>query len=60
MDCCAKKHIEPDHEQCNNCGKTCDLEKTIYKIKHKDKVYCFDSLECKNEFQKKQFGEILY
>lgn len=45
---------------CSHCGEACDLKETIYKIKHEDKVYCFHSQECKNEFQMKEFGEILY
>lgn len=50
----------PHEHECDKCGKVCDLKKTTFKIKHKDQIYCFDSLECKNEFQMKEFGEVLY
>lgn len=49
-----------NENKCSECGKSCSLKDTLYKIHHEEKLYCFDSLECKNEFQKKEFGEVLY
>ena len=45
---------------CADCGKICNLEKKIWKIKHEGKIYCFCSEKCKNKFQEKKFGEIIY
>ncbi|MBI2661831.1 hypothetical protein HYX11_00035 [Candidatus Woesearchaeota archaeon] len=53
-----KSHPYPDH--CAECMKQCNLTKTIWKIKHKGALYCFDSEKCKEKFQKKRFGEVLY
>lgn len=46
--------------KCADCRNKCDLKGTIYKIKHKGRVYCFCSEACKNKFQKSHFGGILY
>ncbi len=51
---------EMNEDKCANCGKVCDLEESIYKIKHKGKIYCFHSEECKNKFQMEKFGEIVH
>lgn len=54
-----EKRLEQE-KNCDECGKVCDLEETVYKIRHEGRVHCFDSLECKNAFQMKEFGSILY
>jgi YHS domain-containing protein len=60
-DKCKKEFLDnptvyPDH--CAYCMNKCDLSQTIWKIKHKDVIYCFCSKECKEEFESKQFGKV--
>lgn len=53
-----KPVVYPNH--CVNCMKKTDLGKTVWKIKHKDVIYCFCSEECKKEFEIKKFGGVIY
>jgi len=61
-DCLGKFKVDSNSipTKCAKCMKECDLEKTLWKIKHKGKFYCFCCKNCKHDFQEKEFGEIIY
>lgn len=57
---CCDPHDNDLQAKCSYCGKSCDLKTTVFKIKHKDEIYCFDTDACRHKFQMKHFGQILY
>lgn len=61
-DCLDKFKKDPTYTsiKCAECMKECNLEETLWKIKHKGKIYCFHSEKCKKNFQKKHFGGVIY
>lgn len=50
--------VYPTH--CSECMKDCDIKETVWKIKHKDVIYAFCSEKCKDDFESKNFGGVIY